>query len=74
MLYQFVRMQDDGKISSMSPHKSFNTIGDAKCMAPTLLATRRTNGAGKIVLIEVLEIVTATANVRYEPFGVKGKV
>lgn len=66
--YQFVRMQDDGRISSLSPHKLFSTVGDAKLMAPTLLATRR-GGGGKIVLIEVLETVYASATVRYEKFS-----
>ena len=68
MRYQFVRMQDNGKIASFGVPKGFKTIGDAKCMAPTLLAARRGNGHGRIVLVEVLEVVIASANVRYEKF------
>jgi len=64
MKYQFVRRQDDGRISSISPLRSFNTIEEAKKAAPDLLYTRR--GGGELVLIQVLEVVIATASVRYE--------
>lgn len=63
--FQFARLQDDGRIASLPPHKLFNTVGDAKVSAPTLLGNRK--GGGQIVLIEVQEAVIASANIRYEP-------
>ena len=64
--FQFVRIQDDGRSASLPPHKLFNTAGDAKCMAPTILSNR--HGGGRIVLVEVQEVVISSANVRYEKF------
>lgn len=67
MTYQFVRMQDDGRIASFTPHRQFKTIPEAKAAAPDLLSGRK--GGGKIVLIQVLEEAITTSNVRYETFG-----
>ena len=64
--FQFVRLQDDGRTASLPPHKLFNTVGDAKLMAPAFLTGRK--GGGKIILVEIQEVVIASANVRYEPY------
>lgn len=72
MSFQFARMQDDGRIASITPHKQFATADIAKECAPDLLATRR--GGGKIVLVEVTEVAIVTSSVRYEKYaGFKGR-
>lgn len=67
MSYQFARMQDNGCIASITPHRVFVSVADAKRSAPDLLATRR--GGGQIVLIQVLEVAITSSNVRYEKFS-----
>lgn len=64
MKYQFVRMQDDGRISSITPIKTFPSVEIAKLAAPDLLVSRK--GGGRIVLIEIQEVAICTSNVRYE--------
>jgi hypothetical protein len=66
LAYQFARMQSDGRIMSITPHRQFDTVADAKKAAPDLLATRR--GGGQIVLVQVLEVAITTSTVRYEKF------
>lgn len=61
--FQFVRIQADGRMGSISPLKTFETIEAAKTSAPDFLNNRRGNN---IVLVQVLEAVIATSNVRYE--------
>lgn len=62
--YQFVRLQDNGRLASITPTKMYDTIEKAKDDAPDLLSGRK--GGGAIVLVQVLEVAIATSNVRYE--------
>lgn len=62
--YQFVRLQEDGRVASITPTRTFDTIDAAKDAAPDFLATRK--GGGTIVLIQVMEVVITTSSVRYE--------
>ncbi len=66
MTYQFVRMQDDGRIASITPIRNFDTIPAAKAGASDLLVSRR--GGGRIVLVQMLEVAIPSADVRYEKF------
>ncbi len=66
MTYQFARMQDDGRIASITPHRMFDSVATAKRGAGDLLACRR--GGGRIVLLQVLEVAIPSSDVRYEKF------
>jgi hypothetical protein len=68
MKYQFMRLQSDGRMSSIAPPTLFNTISEAKKAGPDFLATKRC-ARGSIVLVEVLEVVIATSHVRYETWS-----
>ena len=66
MSYQFVRMQHDGRVASITPHKLFDTMEQAKAAAPDLLASRK--GGGRIVLMQAMEVAITSSDVRYEAF------
>lgn len=68
MKYQFIRLQDDGRLASITPTRMFETIEAAKAAAPDFLSTRK--GGGTIVLVQILEVAILSANVRYEKFDV----
>lgn len=66
MKYQFVRMQNDGRVASITPHKLFDTIEEAKTAAPDFLANRK--GGGRVVLMQAMEVAITSSKVRYEAF------
>lgn len=67
--FHFVRVQDDGRISSITPLRIFESRAEAKAAAPDLFAGRR--GGGRIALAELVEEAIHTSRVRYVPFAGK---
>jgi hypothetical protein len=65
MMYQFVRMQDDGRMASITPVTVFKTVEEAKAAAGDLLARAAIRSTSKIVLVEIKEEVVITSSVRY---------
>jgi len=72
--YAIVRVQDDGRISSVTPAATYPSLEAAKAAAPDLLAGRR--GGGRIAIVQVLEEAVHTSSVRYEKWseGTKRKL
>ena len=64
MRYHFARMQEDGRLSApINP--GYPNKEAAKADAKKLLGLR---GAARIVLLEVIESIEVTANVKFIPF------
>jgi len=64
MSFSFLRMQEDGRMASVTPSRLFKTREEAKKAAPLILSGKRNDS--RIVLVEIQEIVVATVGCQFE--------